>query len=278
MKIITLANEKGGVGKSTLAVHLAAGLAINGRCTVLIDADAQASATSSLGFSEQPGLYDLLVRDASFNDKLIKVSEDVYKGDISGNFTGSENDEGEVKKPAGSLYLMPSNVETRNIAHMLPDITTVLDRFSDLEGWADVVIFDTPPTPSLFHSAIYVATDYVIHPCVCESLSIEGLEKSMSRLKPIGAIREAHGKPPAKTLGIIPTMFRASTALHSYNLAQLKEKYGGLVKTEIPQRIAWSEAAQLHMTVFAYNAKDSATHDARTFVKEVMESMGHAQS
>jgi chromosome partitioning protein len=278
MNVITLANEKGGVGKSTLAIHLAAGLAMAGQRVILVDADAQASATSALGFDEKPGLYDLLVREATFDEQLVKVEKETYADMTINSAVSPDGVSPPPSTDKGELYLMPSNIEARNIANMLPDITTILERFGDLDGWADAVIFDTPPTPSLFHSAIYVATDYVIHPCVCESLSIEGLEKSMSRIKPIGAIREANGKPPTRTLGIIPTMFRGSTALHTYNLAQLREKYGDLVKTEIPQRIAWSEATQLRMTVFAYNSKDSACQDARTFVKEITESILHAQS
>ena len=70
MKTITLLNEKGGVGKTTLAIHIAAGLAIRGKRVVLVDADAQANSTSQLQIAEAPGIHDLLVREAEWNDVL----------------------------------------------------------------------------------------------------------------------------------------------------------------------------------------------------------------
>jgi chromosome partitioning protein len=255
MITITLLQEKGGVGKTTIATHLAAGLAIQGQRVVLVDADAQANATLAMGIEEQPGLYDLLIREAAFNDVLQRVSPDVYADNVS----------------KGELFLVPSNVEARNIANMLPDVTAVRERFEELNEWADVIIFDTPPTPSLFHSAIYIATDAVLYPCTCEALSLAGLEKSMSRLKASASYRINSGQKPAEALGIIPTMYRPTT-LHSYNLQQVKEQHGDLVWREIPQRIAWSEATQLRQTVFAYAPSSEAAADAWEVVKHVQQS------
>src|SRR5690242_15083890 len=98
MKIITLLNEKGGVGKTTLAVHIAAGLAARGERVVLVDADAQGHATVMLGMSNEPALHDLLVREASFKDTLRFVAPEVYAP------------YGESK---GQLFLLPGDTETR---------------------------------------------------------------------------------------------------------------------------------------------------------------------
>ena len=79
MKIITLLNEKGGVGKTTLATHIAAGLAFRGFRVVLVDADPQGHATVALGLPKEPGLYDLLVRDAPFKSVLRFIPAQVYQ-------------------------------------------------------------------------------------------------------------------------------------------------------------------------------------------------------
>ncbi len=251
MKTLTLLNEKGGVGKTSLSVHIAAGLAIRGKRVVLIDADAQANATLLLGFDESAGLYDLLVREASFSDVMRQVAPDAIQA------------EGRPMK--GELLLVPSNVEARNIAGMLQNPGDVMERIKDLDGWADVVVFDTAPTPSLFHSAIYIATDAAIFPTTCEQMSLAGLEKSITRLnQQIGF----HNRP-IKLLGIVPTIYRPKTALHSYNMAALKEQFGALVWPEIQQRIAWSEASQLRQTVFAYDPDGAAAADVWRIIDQV---------
>ena len=255
MLTITLLQEKGGVGKTTVATHLAAGLAIKGQRVVLIDADAQANATLALGIDEQPGLYDLLVREATFNDVLRRVPPEVYSSTPS----------------TGELLIVPSNVEARNIAAMLPDVSAVRERIEELDNWADVVIFDTPPTPSLFHSAIYVATDAVLYPCTCEALALAGLEKSMSRLTASASYRAGAGQKPIQVVGIVPTMYR-STSLHGYNLSQLQEQHGNLVWKPLPQRIVWSEAMQLRQTVFAYAPGSEAASEFWEVVNRVQQS------
>lgn len=257
MKIITLLNEKGGVGKTTLAVHVAAGLAMKGQRVVLVDADAQASATGSFGLSERERtLYDLLVREAEFSSVLRRIPREQYAHP-------------DYAMIGGELLLVPSNLETRSIQSSLQDATIVAERFAELEDWADVIVVDTSPTPSLFHVTIYAATDYVIYPCICEALSLEGLEKSVARLKANSIYRSKPG--PILPLGIVPTMYRATTALHVYNLGALREQYGALVKAEIPQRIVWGEAVQTGQTVFAYAPDSPACNDAFALTEMVHE-------
>ena len=78
MRVITLLNEKGGVGKTTLAIHIAAGLSLRGYTVVLVDADPQGNATTALGLAKEPAVHDLIVRNASWRDSLRTVHPDVY--------------------------------------------------------------------------------------------------------------------------------------------------------------------------------------------------------
>jgi chromosome partitioning protein len=257
MKIISVIQEKGGVAKTTLAVHLAAWLAMKGLRVVLVDVDAQSNATTGLGLSEEPGIYNLLIRNTSFNEVIRRVNSEHYAFPET-NVTGE-------------LYVIPSNIETRQIPVMITEAGLVREKFSDLNSWADIVIFDTPPTPSLFLSEIYIATDFVIYPCVCEPYSIEGLEKSMGRLQSSTKLRQHAGMGSVTPLGIIPTMYRDKTGVHSLHLAQLREQYGDLVKREMPQRITWSEATFVQQTVFAYAPESKATEDAINFGEAMYE-------
>ena len=107
MNVITLLNEKGGVGKTTLATHIAAGLAIKGYRVVLIDSDPQGNATSAVGLEKRPNFYDLTVRNDSWRDVLGTVHPDVY---------------GEPHEaPKGQLLAVSGNKESRNIANMIGD-------------------------------------------------------------------------------------------------------------------------------------------------------------
>lgn len=261
MITLTIGQEKGGIGKTTLAITLASALAIRGAQVLLVDTDAQASATVALGQHDSSALYDVLVRGVP-----LYVPEYGY-----GPMFGLPSETYGGGEAAGQLFLLPANVEARNIAGMLTDLDAVARKFAEVEDVFDFVIFDTPPTPSLFHAAIYAASDCIVWPVVPEPLAIDGLVKSMSRLKGIASIRQSLGKAPTVPVGIVPTMVRATTVLHQANLEALRSAHGDLVKSAISQRIAWSEAAQMRQSIFAYAPGDVAAVEAWRFVDEVME-------
>lgn len=264
MQIISVLNEKGGVGKTTISLHLAAWLAMQpGIRVLLVDADPQANATAQLGLREEPGLYDLLIRDAEFRTVTRQPKHETWfadGGELGGN---------------GSLFAIPSNVESRAIPQMLPEPKIVRERFGELAGTIDYVIFDTPPTPTLFHTSIYLATDAVIYTTTCDPQSVQGLRKSMGRLDAASNYRKAEGLTPILPLAIVPTIYR-ETKLHQTNLQVLREEYGKLVINPVAQRIAWSEAAQLSKTVYAYAPGSDADRDARRMADQIM-AVDHAR-
>jgi chromosome partitioning protein len=245
-KIITIINEKGGVGKTTTTVTVAAGLAHRGYRVLMIDADAQGHATRAFGLAKYPGLYDLLVRDAKLTDVIKPIPAERYG--CAGEST---------------LGIIGSNVETRNIANSISDAYAVAKRLAPILGMFDVVLIDTSPTPNLLHGAIYMATDIILYPTLCEFWSFDGLAESMTHLD------AAQGMRNIGIGGIIPTRYRAATIEHSENLKSLQQKFGDLVWEPITERIAWAEASTYQVPVFVHDPRCDAAAQAWALVDRV---------
>lgn len=260
MKTITLLNEKGGVGKTTLATHLAAGLAILGARVVLVDADPQGNATSAVGLDKRPDFYDLVVRGAPWNQVLRRIHPDVF----------GEPD----SPPRGVLYAVTSNGESRNIANSINNNAIIRRRFAELKNAADFIVVDTSPTPSLLHAAITLATDYILVPTDCEAFSaLEGLPDSILHT---GAIREAAAEQRievAKLLGIIPTKFRRKTISHNEVLEHLRAQYGELVWEPMSMTIAYSEAQLVRQFLYGGAPNAKATQEMWRIVNRVLETV-----
>lgn len=251
--VITCLNEKGGVGKTALAVNAAAGLAARGHQVLLIDADEQGHATLSLGMTKWPGLYDFLVRTAPIKDVLRAIDPGKYGG-------------------AGltRLYLIGSNVETRNIANSISNSWALADRVAELAPMFEYVVIDTAPTPSLLHGAIYLATDFIVYPTECEHLSFDGLAESLTRLQ---TLRRLHGTK-ASVAGIVPNKVRGNTLEHQENLKALRAEFRDLVWTPISQAIVWAEAAAYALPVFMH-APESAAASAVWEIVDKVEKLNH---
>lgn len=250
MKIITLLNEKGGVGKTTVATHIAAGLAIRGKRVILVDADPQGHATIAFGLAKEPGFYDLIVRNAPFQDVLRPVPPERFN--VPDNASSTK----------GQLLLVPSNIETRSIAGNISDAFTVIKRFNQLRNAIDYVVFDTSPTPSLLHSSIYMATDGIIYPTKCEAWSFDGLRESFSHKDQFSPIRQQYNLSEIRVLGIVPTMYRGKTLEHQDNLHRLQETFGDLVWKPLPVRTIWAEVASARRTVFSLAPGTATEADA----------------
>lgn len=248
MKTITVLNEKGGVGKTTVAITCAAGLAARGHRVLLIDADAQGHATRGLGLAKYPGLYDLVVRNADYGDVLKSVPPEVFGG-------------------TGKLVVLGSNVETRNIASLISDAFAIADKLEPLAKVFDVCIVDTSPTPSLLHGAIYLATDAVLYPTLLEYWAFDGLAEAIVHQRVLQERRQV------AVAGVVPMRMRKSTLEHCENLAALQKQFGDLVWEPVPERIIWAEAATAQKPVFVHAPDTEAASHAWELVDRLEEAI-----
>lgn len=246
MYVITLLNEKGGVGKTTLAVHIAAGLALRGARVLLIDGDPQGHATIRTGFRKAAGIYDLMVRDAEWSESVQVVQQERFA--LPGD-----------RLPEGRLWVLPGNVETRNIANSIGDVTRLAERLEELGDRVDVAIIDTSPTASLLHGAFYVATDALIYPTMLTYTAFDGLVESIKRRQQANAGRESrYGLPPIDILGIVPIGYRRVTNEQRENLETLKNQFGGAVWTPLAQRTLWTESESRALPVWNLDPNEEA--------------------
>jgi chromosome partitioning protein len=254
MKVITLLNEKGGVGKTTIATHVAAGLAIRGYRVLLIDADPQGHSTKLMGNKEFGGLYRLVAQEAEFNQVLRLPEAEVYAGQY---------------KTEGKLYLLPGNLETRAIPLVVSDGMLLHERLQEVEDYIDVVVIDTSPTPSLLQVMIFLATDYVLFPTQCEGLSLDGLAKSTFRTTENNGQRKGYGLNKIKMLGVQPTMFDARTNAHTLGLGQINSHFQSMAWEPMAMRTVWRDASMALRSVFAYAPSHEATEEAWCLIDRI---------
>lgn len=230
--VYALANQKGGVGKTTTAVNLAAYLAAAGKRVLLIDCDPQANATSSLGFSAdelEASLYDALIEQTPL-DHVIMLT-----GQLLLDLVPS------APKLAGADVEMVSMIGRERLMQRL--LEPVLKRY-------DHVVMDCPPSLSLLTvNALTAASSGVIIPIQCEYLPLEGLGRLTHT---IGLVRE-HLNPKLRISGIIMTMFDGRTNLAQDVVNEVRQHFPNeTFETIIPRSVRLSEAPSYGQPILAY--------------------------
>lgn len=213
--ITAVANMKGGVGKTTLTVHLAAYLSEQGARVVVVDGDPQGNATSwLLGGETSPGVYRLLIGRVPAHD-VIRMGK-------------------------WGVALIPGNDETGDAMTMLASVDKlqqIRDAMRPLTNLADYVLIDMPPSRAAGFEELLAASRWVIVPTQLERLSLEGVTFMAHTARKLQQRNEQN----PRLLGIVPNMARR-TIEHREQLKELVETFGPTVWTPIPQSVRVSEA------------------------------------
>ena len=255
-KIIAIANQKGGVGKTTTAINLAASLAVLEKNVLIIDADPQANTTSGLNFdpenSDHRTLYEILIGKINAEDALIQT---------------------ELPK----LHMIPSHI---NLVGAEIELLEVKDRESVLKNALaplkdryDYIILDCSPSLGLITVNCLTAADSVMIPVQPEFFALEGLAKLIQTIRLV----QNGINPDLAIEGFVVTMFDGRTKVHNQVLNQLRDHFKDMVfHTVIQRSIRLSEAPSYGKPIILYDVMNNGTANYLNLAKEVLQRNGLA--
>ena len=247
-KIISVANQKGGVGKTTTTVNLSTILAKKGKKVLLIDTDPQGNATSGLGVSKDVELsvYDILIGDTEFDETLQE--------------TAIKN----LKVCPSNISLAGAEVQLVSMMSREQRLKTKLDKIKDQY---DYILIDCPPSLGLVTLNAFTASDSVLIPVQCEYFALEGLGQLLNTVNLV----KKHLNKNLEIEGALLTMYDARTNLSNQVVKEVKKYFEDKVyKTVIPRNVRLSEAPSYGMPITEYDPRSKGAKTYEKFTKEFL--------
>lgn len=249
-KVIAIANQKGGVGKTTTAVNLSSCLATKGKKVVIIDVDPQGNTTSGLGIDKQniqKSIYEVLINDEKIENSLIKTQID-------------------------NLMICPSNIQ---LVGAEVELVSVISRETRMKGALesikkdyDFILIDCPPSLGLLTLNALTASDTILVPIQCEYYALEGLSQLMNTVKLV----QRHLNPSLDVEGVVLTMFDARTNLSIQVVEDVKKYFRNKVyRTVIPRNVRLSEAPSFGLPIILYDPKSRGAECYMDLAQEVID-------
>jgi len=249
-RIISVANQKGGVGKTTTTVNLGASLAHEGYSVLLIDMDAQGNATSGLGVSKgevDKDIYDVLINEVPLQEVIQSTTRE-------------------------NMYVVPATIQLAGaeveLTSMMARETRLKKAIEELEVDYDFILVDCPP--SLGHLTInaFTASDSVLIPVQCEYYALEGLSQLLNTVRLV----QKHFNRNLKIEGVLLTMLDARTNLGFEVIDEVKKYFREKVyQTIIPRNIRLSEAPSYGLSIIDYDLKSKGAVVYKELAKEVLQ-------
>ncbi|HEU4534847.1 MAG TPA: ParA family protein [Polyangiaceae bacterium] len=243
-RLVAVFNHKGGTGKTTTSVSLAAGLALRGKRVLLVDADAQGNVAVSLGVQSERSLYHVLVMGLAAKDAITTVRPGLDL--LPSNETLA----------AAELYLAGRQNRDRVLAARLGPA---------LEGY-DYVVVDCSPSLSLLNQNALCLVDSVLVPVACDYLSLVGVRQVIKTVKNVNQILHH----PVRIWGVLPTFFDARAKICHEAVDTLKKHFGDRCLRPVRQAIKVKEAPAQGQTIFEYAAGNPAAEDYASLVDTVL--------
>ena len=253
MYIISFANQKGGVGKTTSAVNTAASLGVLGKKTLLIDLDPQGSSTSSVGIAKNTlkyTSYEVLTGVCTEPSKAIIQTE--YK----------------------NLYIMPSNItlaaaelELAPLKQREYYLTEAIEKLKSEQSF-DYIIIDCPPSLGVITLNALTVSNGLVVPVQCEFFALEGLSQLMNTYKSV----KKHFNPKLSITGILVTMYSSRFKLSAQVLSELEKYYPfQLFNTKISRVVSLSEAPSFGTPIYYYARYSKGSLEYQYLAKEIIE-------